>query len=78
VFREGLRQLGYVEGENIAVEYRYADGQADRYAKNAGELVKLNVDILVVAGTTPAIAAKNATKNIPIVIMGVSDPVGPG
>jgi putative ABC transport system substrate-binding protein len=78
VFREGLRQLGYVEGENIAVEYRYADGQADRYAKNAGELVKLNVDILVVAGTTPAIAAKNATKNIPIVIMGVSDPVGAG
>src|SRR5258708_7106230 len=76
VFREALRQLGYIEGENIAVEYRYADGQADRYAKNATELVRLNVDIVVVAGTTPSIAAKKATASIPIVMMGVSDPVG--
>jgi putative ABC transport system substrate-binding protein len=78
VFREGLRQLGYIEGQNVAVEYRYADGQADRYVTNATELVRLNVSVIVVAGTTPAIAARNATTSIPIVMMGVSDPVRAG
>ena len=77
-FRQGLRELGWVEGQNIVVEYRWAEGRSDRAADFAAELVRLKVDIIV-AFATPAIqAAKSATKTIPIV-MGVStDPMGTG
>jgi putative tryptophan/tyrosine transport system substrate-binding protein len=78
--RLALRELGYVEGQNIAIEYRYADGKLDRLAGLAAELVRLKVDIIVVAGGDPLIsAAKNATKTIPIVMVGSgADPVEAG
>ena len=69
--RLALRELGYIEGQNIAIEYRYAEGKADRFPELAAELVRLKVDIIVVAGGDPTIrAAKNATKTIPIVMVG--------
>ena len=69
--RLALRELGYIEGQNIAIEYRYAEGKRDRLPELAAELVRLKVDIIVVAGGDPLIrAAKNATKTIPIVMMG--------
>ena len=70
-----LRALGYVEGKNIAFDYRYADNKLDRLPALADELVRLKVDVLVTPGTPAAIAAKNATKTIPIVFFRVSDPV---
>jgi ABC-type uncharacterized transport system substrate-binding protein len=75
--RLALRELGYIEGQNIAFDYRYAELRADRYAEFASELVRLKVDIIVVAGGVPQIrAAKNATKTIPIVMVGSgADPV---
>jgi putative ABC transport system substrate-binding protein len=75
--RLALRELGYIEGQDIATEYRYAEGKRDRYPELAAELVRLRVDILVVAGADPVVqAAKNATKTIPIVMGGAgSDPV---
>jgi putative ABC transport system substrate-binding protein len=79
--RAALRQLGYVEGQNIAIEYRYAEGKLDRLPELAAELVQLKVDIIVVAagGPTQIQAAKNATKTIPIVMTGSSfDPVAAG
>ena len=78
--RLALRELGYIEGQNIAIEYRYAEGKLDRYPELAAELVRLRVDIILVAGGNPPIqAAKNATKIIPIVMMGGgSDPVEAG
>src|SRR6266436_7709601 len=78
--RQALRDLGYVEGQNIAFEYRYAEGKLDRFPELAAELVRLKVDIIVVAGGDSWIrAAKNATKTIPIVMMGAgSDPIGAG
>jgi putative ABC transport system substrate-binding protein len=78
--RVGLRELGYVEGQNIATEYRYAEGKRDRYPELAAELVRLKVDIIVVAGGVPTVrAAKNATKTIPIVMTGAGfDPVEAG
>jgi ABC-type uncharacterized transport system substrate-binding protein len=79
--RHALRERGYIEGQNIAIEYRYAEGKPDRYAQLAAELVRLKVDIIVVAGGgDPGIqAAKNATKTIPIVMVGAaSDPVEAG
>src|SRR6266498_3936970 len=78
--RLALRELGYIEGQNIATEYRYAEGKIDRFAELAAELVRLKVDIIVVAGGNLWIrAAKNATKTIPIVMMGPgSDPVEAG
>src|SRR6266550_1295220 len=75
---QGLRQLGYVEGKNVVMEYRYADGQLDRLPRLASELVGLHVDILVVSGTRAAVAAKQATATIPIVLAGVGDPVQAG
>jgi len=75
---QGLRQLGYVEGRNVALEYRYADGQLNRLPQLAAELVGLNVDVLVVSGTRAAVAAKQATNTIPIVLAGVGDPVQAG
>jgi putative tryptophan/tyrosine transport system substrate-binding protein len=77
-FRRGLRELGYVEGRNIALEYRFADGNFDRLAQLAGELVQLNVDVIVSVVTQASLAAKNATRTIPIVIVSVGDPVGQG
>jgi putative ABC transport system substrate-binding protein len=78
--RLALRERGYIEGQNIATEYRYTEGKLDRAPELAAELVRLKVDIIVVAGGTPWVqAAKNATKTIPIVMMGGgSDPVGEG
>src|SRR5262245_26257946 len=78
--RLALRELGYIEGENIAMEYRYAKGKRDRYSELAAELVGLKVDIILVAGGDVAIrAANNATKTIPIVMTGGgSDPVEAG
>ena len=77
--RLALRELGYIEGQNIATEYRYAEGKRDRFPELAAELVRLKVDVLVVAGrNTPVRAVKNATKTIPIVMAGGSDPVKAG
>ena len=78
--RLALRELGYIEGQNIAIEYRYAEGKVDRVPELAAELVRLKVDIIVVAGGDTTIrAAKNATKTIPIVMMGAGvDPVKAG
>ena len=78
--RLALRELGYIEGQNIAIEYRYAEGKLDRFSELAAELVRLKVDIIVVAGGDgPIQAAKNATKTIPIVMAGGgSDPVEAG
>jgi putative ABC transport system substrate-binding protein len=78
--RLALRELGYIEGQNIAFEYRYAEGKSDRYPELATELVRLKVDIIVVEGGTIAVrAAKNATKTIPIVMAGRGiDPVEAG
>src|SRR6266508_2582046 len=79
-FRQGLRELGYIEGQNIAIEYRYAGVTLDRLPELAAELVRLKVDIIVVpSGITNIQAAKNATKTIPIVMLGLSaDPVEAG
>jgi putative ABC transport system substrate-binding protein len=78
-FRQGLRELGYVEGQNVFVEYRYAGGNADENPKLAAELVSLKVDLIVVGGGSGlARAVKGSTKTIPIVITGGSDPVGAG
>ena len=77
--RLALRELGYVEGQNIAIEYRYAEGKRDRFPELAAELVRLKVDIIVAAGGTVVRAAKNATKTIPIVMVGAGlDPVEAG
>jgi len=79
-FRLALRELGYIEGQNIAIEYRYAERKLDRYPELAAELVRLKVDIIVPAGGDRVTrAAKNATKTIPIVMLGAgSDPVAAG
>jgi putative ABC transport system substrate-binding protein len=78
--RLALRELGYIDGQNVAFEYRYGDGQRDRYPKLAAELVRLKVDVIVAAGGDQAVlAAKNATKTIPIVMVGGGiDPVRAG
>ncbi len=78
--RLALRELGHIEGQNIAIEYRYTEGKPDRFPELSAELVRLKVDIIVVAGGAgPVRAAKNATKTIPIVMMGVgTDPVEAG
>jgi putative ABC transport system substrate-binding protein len=77
-FRQGLRELGYIEGQNIAIEWRYADSQADRLPGLAAELVRLNVDVIIAAGVEPTRAAKQATKTIPIVMGQSGDPLGLG
>src|SRR4030095_9804286 len=75
--RRALRELGYIEGQNITIEYRYAEGKVDRFSELAAELVRLKVDVIVAAGGNRIIlAAKNAIKTIPIVMMGAGiDPV---
>jgi len=77
-FRQGLRELGYVEGKNINFEFRSADGKLERLPNLAAELVRLKVDIIVTAGAPSARAAMGATVTIPIVMMQVGDPVGSG
>jgi len=75
-FRQGLRDLGYVEGRNVVIEYRDAEGKWDRLPALAAELVALNVDVIVAAATRHALAAKQATRTLPIVFAVVADPVG--
>ena len=77
-FRQGLRDLGYIEGKNIVVEYRYTEGMGDRNPSLVAELVKLKVDVLVAGGLGATRAAKQATKTIPIVIVSQDDPVAAG
>lgn len=77
-FRQGLRELGYVEGKNVALEQRWAEGKRDRLPALAAELVRLKVDAIVTAATSPALAVKKATSTIPIVLASQSDPVGTG
>jgi len=77
-FREGLRELGCIEGQNIAIEVRFASGRVERLPELAAELVRLKVDVIVTPGTPPSLAAKQATSTIPIVFAGVADAVGAG
>ena len=77
-FQEGLRELGYVEGQNIAIEFRSGDGSLERLNDLANELVRLQVDVIVAGSTIGAIAAKRATSTIPVVMANVADPVGAG
>jgi putative tryptophan/tyrosine transport system substrate-binding protein len=77
-FRLGLRDFGYVEGANITIEYRWAEGRYERFPELAGELVRSNVDLIVTHTTPGSLAAKQATTTIPIVIMLISDPVAAG
>jgi putative ABC transport system substrate-binding protein len=77
-FRQGLRELGYVEGQNIVIEWRFAEGKPDQVSKNAAELVQLKLDVIVTGGATDTRAAKAATSTIHIVMTNESDPVGTG
>jgi putative tryptophan/tyrosine transport system substrate-binding protein len=77
-FWQEMRKLGWIEGQNIAIEYRYAEGKRDRFPELAAELVRLKVDLIVVEGTGLALAAKSATTTIPIVVTNAGDPVGTG
>src|SRR6266446_940560 len=79
VFRQGLRDLGYVEGRNVVIEYRDAEGKSERLPALAAELVALKVDVIVTGGGTPtALAAKQATRTLPIVFASAGDPVTSG
>jgi putative ABC transport system substrate-binding protein len=77
-FRQGLRDLGYVEGQNLIIEYRSADGRSERFADYAAELVGLNVDLIATRGTPASLAAKRATRAIPVVMANVGEPVETG
>jgi putative ABC transport system substrate-binding protein len=77
-FRQGLRDLGWVEGQNIAIQVRYAEGKRDQLPELAAELVRRKVDLIFASTTPAALAAKHATTTIPIVIGFVADPVGSG
>ena len=77
-FRQGLRDLGYVEGQNIIIEYRHESRDFDRLPGLAAELIGLQIDVLVAVTTNAALAARNATGTIPIVFMGVTDPIAAG
>ena len=77
-FRQEMRKLGWVEGKNITIEYRFAEGKYDRLPELAADLVRLKVDLIVVAGGPTALAAKGATATIPIVMANAADPVGLG
>ena len=76
--RQGLSELGYVEGQNIVIEYRYGEGKTDRFPDLAAELVRLKVDVIVTASTLSVQAAKKASGTVPIVFTAVNDPVGTG
>jgi putative ABC transport system substrate-binding protein len=77
-FLQGLRELGYVEGKTILIEYRYAEGKLDRLPDLAADLVRSNVDLIVTSSTPGVLAAKQASKRVPIVFLSISDPVGSG
>jgi putative ABC transport system substrate-binding protein len=77
-FRQELNKLGWIEGKNIIIEYRFAEQKFERLPELAAELVRLKVDLIVVAGRAPGLAAKKATTSIPIVMMSFPDPVGEG
>src|SRR5438132_9175161 len=77
-FRQGLHDLGYVEGQNLVIESRYAEGRAERLPDLAAELVRLPVDVMVAAAIEPIRAAQHATRTIPIVMSASPDPVGNG
>ena len=77
-FRQRLRELGYVEGKNIVIEYRYAEGKLERLPDLAAELVRLKVDVIVTAASPGILAAKKASATIPIVFAAAGDPVGSG
>ena len=72
-FRKRLRELGYIEGQNLIIEYRFAEGHEERYSGFAAELIALPVDLIVTWGTPAAFAAKRATATIPIVLGGIGD-----
>jgi putative tryptophan/tyrosine transport system substrate-binding protein len=77
-FVQRMRELTWIDGRNVAIEYRWTEGRNERYAEAAAELVRLKVDVIVTVGTPPTLAAKQATAVIPIVFAAVSDPVGTG
>ena len=79
IFRQRLRELGWVEGKNIALEYRFGEGKAnERFKELATELVQIKIDVIVARATIGALTAKEATSTIPIVMLGVGDPVEAG
>src|SRR5207249_7235695 len=78
-FRRGLRDLGYIDGQNIAVEYRWAHGQAARYSTLAAELVRLDLNLIVIGSGVALLAAKNVTQTLPVIGVGMGgDPVATG
>jgi putative tryptophan/tyrosine transport system substrate-binding protein len=77
-FRQGLRELGYTERQNVEIVYRSSDGRDERFPDLASELIRLQVDLILTRGTPATLAAKNATRTIPIVMASVGDPVGSG
>jgi len=77
-FRDGLRELGYQEGRNIVIEYRWADGNYARFPALVAELIAAKVDVIVTAGTPAVLAVKKATTTVPVVMVAVGDPVGTG
>ena len=77
-FREGLRELGYQEGRNIVIEYRWAEGKYERFPALIAELLAAPVDVIVTAGTPATLAVKKATSTVPLVVIAVGDPVGTG
>src|SRR4030095_15426686 len=77
-FREGMSALGYIEGQNIFIEYRWAEGKYERFPELIGELVRLKVEIIVTAGTPAAVAVKKAAPTMPLVMAAGRDPIGTG
>jgi putative ABC transport system substrate-binding protein len=77
-FREGLRDLGYVEGRNVLIEYRWAEGKYERFPALTAELIAQKVDVIITAGTPATLAVKKATTFVPLVMIAVGDPVGTG
>ena len=77
-FREGLRELGYVEGQSLLIEYRWAEGKYERFPALIAELLAQKVDVIVTAGTPASLAVKNATTSVPLVVVAVGDPVASG
>jgi putative ABC transport system substrate-binding protein len=77
-FAQRLNELGWIEGRNVAIEYRWAEGRAERYAEIVAEFVRLNVDVILTHGTPATVRAKQTTSVIPIVFTVVGDPIGTG
>jgi ABC-type uncharacterized transport system substrate-binding protein len=77
-FRQGLRELGYVEGQNFVIEYRSSEGRDERFGALAAELTRSSIDVILTRGTPAALAAKKATRTIPVVMAGAGDPVSSG